>query len=119
MGRRKYLPGGIVHEFFSEWPCGDDWYIEEEGEGLLDEEGEVIVDIDGKYNVDELGVLYWQGRGDPPIEAPFRGERYLAVDLYILWWEKKRTEETFLVTVSKDQIDVLKQIAAEHGWKVK
>ncbi len=105
--------GAEITEFWKEWPPGDDWYIDD-GFDVLDEHDQPLLDPKKKYDVSDLGVLVWQGKGPSP--AGLGG--VVPVQTVFAKWRKARTHQTFTVSVPNEAVDEFKALCERRGWKV-
>lgn len=105
--------GAEITEFWREWPPGDDWYIDD-GIEVTDEHDRPLLDPEKKYDVQDLGVLIWQGQ-EP---GPKGSEEGVPVERVFAKWRKARTSQTLVVTVPNEAVDEFKALCKQRGWRV-
>lgn len=112
--------GAEIKQFWDEWPPGDSWYLDELDMDTPIEatDGTCLLMLDEKYDLDGFGVITWQGSGDPPKEAPVRGDHYVPFGTWFRVWKKSRTSKAFFVTVPNADVEEFRRLCAERRWKL-
>ena len=99
--------GVEIMQFWSEWPPGEFWvYDELAGPGDLDS-----LVPDKKYDLDEFGCINWAG--GPPTDEP-----HVPFKVWFKRWKKARESRAFFLTVPNKDVDRLRRICEENGWKL-
>jgi len=117
------VTGAELRQFYRDWPCGGDWF-HDDGAADTDEADNLLVEPAVKYDLDEqIGFVAWQGEEDTPSCLAYKGQQvfvdrdgYLDLrKLFRLWRGDKRA---VAVTLPTAEIDDLKTLAKERGWKI-
>lgn len=107
--------GQEIWEFWQAWPMGDDWYVSDAEIEVIDEASEgCALEMATKYDVDAMGYLCWQGKGDEPRPPPW-GETF--ADAFKKW-RKQKTTVTLVVEVAREKADAL-TAAIKEQWGAK
>lgn len=116
--------GADILSFYDAWPMGREWYHDDCDIEITGDEGEHLLDPTKKYDLDDFGTICWQGDGDCPERLEVGGSNLVVEGFglefgYVLRaWLKATNNSTFSITVPKDQVEALKALAKERGWKL-
>lgn len=117
--------GADITRFYDSWPMGADWYHDDTTIEITGDEGENLLDPVTKYDLDDFGSIIWQGSGPVPVKLVIEGvaiqnpdQGWISFAQVFKAWQKGDTTCTVCLTVPKDQVEALKALAKERGWKV-
>lgn len=105
--------GAEIWAYWQAWPAGDDWYIDDYDINVEAESGVCLIDPASKYDLDDLGSLYFQGKG---AERDRRDP--VSIKSSFLAWKKAQTHTSLAVTLPKTDIDEFTALCKQRGWKV-